>query len=68
MLIVCHSGKHQTGVMVACLRKAQGWVIPSIHDEYTRFGQLRPANQELIEEFDEFSIPMPVHPPSWLRS
>ncbi|ODQ55530.1 protein-tyrosine phosphatase [Saitoella complicata NRRL Y-17804] len=37
VLIHSNKGKHRVGVVVACLRKLQGWSLASVFDEYARF-------------------------------
>jgi len=38
VLVHCTSGKAQTGCVVACLRRRQGWSLTATFDEFLRFG------------------------------
>lgn len=54
LLIHCNQGKHRTGCVVGCLRRAQNWSLSIIFDEYRRYAypKARPLDQLLIELFD----------------
>lgn len=34
IIVLCASGIHQTGLLVGCLRKLQGWLLTSVLHEY----------------------------------
>ena len=53
ILIHCNQGKHRTGCLVGCIRKAQHWSLVSIFDEYRRFAgdKARVVDQQFIERF-----------------
>ena len=53
MLIHCNQGKHRTGCLVGCVRKAQHWSLVAIFDEYRRFAgdKARVVDQQFIERF-----------------
>ena len=54
MLVTCVSGVHETGVVVGCLRRLQGWALTPTLDEYHALAgakaRLPPA--QTIEVFD----------------
>lgn len=54
ILIHCNKGKHRTGCLVGCLRKAQQWSHAAIFDEYRRYSapKSRSIDQQYIEAFD----------------
>ncbi|CAO3644808.1 unnamed protein product [Mucor fragilis] len=52
ILIMCTSGIHETGTLVGCLRKLEGWNFSSIVTEF-------------IELFDLDLVTLPLHLPAW---
>lgn len=54
MLIHCNKGKHRTGCMTACFRKACGWHIDAIIAEYVRYStpKDRDLDKVFIERYD----------------
>lgn len=69
LLILCTSGMHETGVLVGCLRKLQGWSITSIIMEYRLFAgtKARYAHEQFMELFDLDLIAVPRRKvPKWL--
>jgi tyrosine-protein phosphatase OCA1 len=69
ILVVDHLGMHRTGVVFGCLRKAQGWALTSIVEEYRRFAgnKARLQNEQFVELFDVDLVRVPPSPPSWFR-
>ncbi|PVU92215.1 hypothetical protein BB559_003794 [Furculomyces boomerangus] len=69
LAIVCNVGRHQTGTLVGCLRKLQGWNLASIFDEYRRYAgpKVRLINEQFIELFDTDLVSIPLDPPKWMR-
>ncbi len=65
--IMDHLGRHQTGTVLGCLRKAQQWSLTSIFDEYRRFAgsKMRPMNEQFIELFDTDLVRVPPNAPAW---
>ena len=66
--IMDHLGRHQTGTVLGCLRKAQQWSLTSIFDEYRRFAsssKMRPMNEQFIELFDTDLVRVPANAPTW---
>lgn len=61
-------GRHRCGVIVACLRKVQGWSLAAIVAEYTLFAQdtARPLDAQAIELFSHPVYVDPAHVPRWL--
>ncbi|KAI5476476.1 hypothetical protein MNV49_007723 [Pseudohyphozyma bogoriensis] len=53
ILVHCNKGKHRTGCLVGCLRRAQNWANEDILAEYQRysFPKSRTVDQEFIESF-----------------
>lgn len=53
VLIHCNQGKHRTGCVVGCVRRAQRWSLISIFEEYRRFAgdKARVVDQQFIERF-----------------
>jgi len=53
ILVHCSRGKHRTGCVLGCLRKAQQWSLVASIDEYSRFAgtAARLIDQQLIELF-----------------
>lgn len=69
VLIHCNKGKHRTGCLVGCLRKAQRWSLTSIFDEYRRFAanKVRVLDQQFIELFQTERVRYRVkYKPAWL--
>lgn len=67
LLIMCTSGAHETGSLVGCLRKLQGWSLSCILDEYNAFAgaRARASDEQFIEIFDVDLVTLPRHLPSW---
>ena len=53
-IIHCNQGKHRTGCLVGCLRKAQRWSLVAILDEYRLSAgrKARIVDQQFIERID----------------
>lgn len=74
ILIHCRSGKHRTGVIMACLRKIQGWTSEDAIREYRLFaaGKERDVDEECIRQFQPMvavppsARPPPEHAAKWL--
>ncbi|KAI7863130.1 protein-tyrosine phosphatase [Spinellus fusiger] len=68
VLIMCTSGVHETGTLVGCLRKLEGWNFSSIVTEYRAYGgsRARYVNEQFIELFDLDLITLPPNIPTWL--
>ncbi|KAI9205644.1 tyrosine phosphatase family-domain-containing protein [Polychytrium aggregatum] len=66
-LIMCTSGLHETGILVGCLRKLQGWNFNSIVTEYRSFAgtKSRYVNEQFIELFDLDLVTLPMSLPQW---
>lgn len=69
ILVVDHLGMHRTGVVFGCLRKAQGWALTSIMEEYRRYAgsKTRLQNEQFIELFDVDLVRIPANSPHWFR-
>jgi protein tyrosine/serine phosphatase len=69
LLITCTSGAHETGVLVGCLRKLQGWSITSLIMEYRLFAgsKARFGHEQFMELFDLDLIAISRHVPIWLN-
>ena len=69
LLVVDHLGMHRTGVVFGCLRKAQGWALTSIVEEYRRYAgsKARLQNEQFVELFDVDLVRVPATPPPWFR-
>ena len=68
LLIMGTSGVHQTGTVVACLRRMQQWSFTSTLDEFRNFAfrtKTRYVNENFIEFFDPDLINLPTDLPSW---
>ncbi|KAJ1327195.1 hypothetical protein BSLG_010537 [Batrachochytrium salamandrivorans] len=61
------SGVHETGALIGCLRKLQGWSFNSIVFEYRSFAgnKSRYVNEQFIELFDLDLVTLPRHLPLW---
>ncbi len=62
------TGIHQTGLLVGCLRRLQGWSLTAILAEYHRFaqGKRRYVAEQFIELFDVDLVCVPAaHAPAW---
>ncbi|KAG5175830.1 protein-tyrosine phosphatase [Tribonema minus] len=68
LLVMCGTGKHRTGTVVACLRKLQRWNLSSIFEEYRHFTKhkVRVQNEQFIELFDTDLVRIPPRPPRFL--
>eukprot|EP00127_Corallochytrium_limacisporum_P000722 Clim_evm8s25 gene=Clim_evmTU8s25 len=66
-MISCDSGIHQTGMLVGCLRRMQGWMLSSVLSEYRLYASHRGRyiNEQFIELFDVDLVPVPEQRPSW---
>ena len=66
--ICCTSGFFETGVVVGCLRRLQGWNFMSIVAEYRSFAgvKARFVNEQFIELFDTELITIPPNCPQGL--
>ncbi|KAI8924367.1 tyrosine phosphatase family-domain-containing protein [Entophlyctis helioformis] len=67
ILIMCTSGVQETGTLIGCLRKLQGWNFNSIIVEYRSFAgnKSRYVNEQFIELFDLDLVTLPKNLPSW---
>jgi tyrosine-protein phosphatase SIW14 len=69
VMIMGSSGINETGTVVGCLRRLQGWNLTSIIDEYRRFSgsKGKNVNELFIEMFDvtRISLPSSGNLPSW---
>ena len=54
LLIHCNKGKHRTGCLVGVYRKAGGWSVTAVLDEYRRFSRPkeRAMDMQFMELFD----------------
>ena len=70
LMIVCLNGVDQTGALVGCLRKLQGWSFASIVEEHRRFCEAsgRSFIEHYIEFFDVDMISYPKQLPDWFAS
>lgn len=70
VLIVCTSGIHQTGTVVACLRRLQHWALTPALVEYRAFAgqKARLANEQFVELFDPDLVSVPPVTPEWWRN
>ncbi|KAL2918524.1 hypothetical protein HK105_201925 [Polyrhizophydium stewartii] len=67
ILIMCTSGVQETGTLVGCLRKLQGWNFNAIIAEYRSFAgnKSRYVNEQFIELYDLDLITLPKNLPQW---
>ncbi|KAI8082021.1 tyrosine phosphatase family-domain-containing protein [Thamnidium elegans] len=67
ILIMCTSGIHETGTLVGCLRKLEGWNFSSIVTEYRSYAgtKARYVNEQFIELFDLDLVTLPLQLPNW---
>jgi hypothetical protein len=69
-LLVCASGLHESGAVVACLRRMQRWNMSAIFAEYRRFAgtKARLSNEHFAELFDLDLVTLPplADRPAWL--
>ncbi|ELR11445.1 tyrosine phosphatase [Acanthamoeba castellanii str. Neff] len=69
LLLVCSSGCHHTGIVVACLRKLLDYNLTSILQEYRDYAlsNTRAINEQFIELFDTDLVTLPPEErlPSW---
>jgi len=71
VLVHCNKGKHRTGCLIGSLRKACGWSLCSILEEYIRFSapKARFMDQQFIELFDVNKVRLKrKYVPDWLPS
>lgn len=67
-ILLCDvGGVYNVGMVVACLRRLQGWTLTSTINEYRSFAAGRPRyiNELFIELFDTDLITVPQNPPDW---
>lgn len=69
MLIMCSYGVQETGALIGCLRKLQGWNFNSIVLEYRSFAgsKARYIVEQFIELFDTDLIAVPKKIPRWFE-
>ncbi|KXS09319.1 protein-tyrosine phosphatase [Gonapodya prolifera JEL478] len=67
VMVMCTSGVHETGTLMGCLRKLQGWNFNSIVVEYHSFAgsKARFVNEQFIELFDLDLVTFPLDLPNW---
>lgn len=69
LMIMDSSGLNETGTVVGCLRRIQGWNLSSIIEEYRRFAgsKAKNVNELFIELFDTdlVTLPEPGNIPEW---
>jgi len=67
LMIICLSGVQQTGALVGCLRKLQGWSLTSIVEEHRRFCEVSSWSliEHFIEMFDVDVVTFPKTLPEW---
>ena len=70
LLIVCLSGVQQTGALVGCLRRLQGWSFTSTIEEHRRFCDVssRSNVEHFIEVFDVDMVTLPKSLPEWFAA
>lgn len=58
LLIHCNKGKHRTGCVTACFRKATGWTDDACIAEYERYAapKDRPLDKAFIRRFDAAAL------------
>ncbi|ETN40460.1 uncharacterized protein HMPREF1541_04737 [Cyphellophora europaea CBS 101466] len=58
LLLHCNKGKHRTGCMTACFRKATGWCLEDVLEEYVTYStpKSRALDKTFIEHFDASSL------------
>mmetsp|Transcript_1961 Transcript_1961/g.5420 ORF Transcript_1961/g.5420 Transcript_1961/m.5420 type:complete len:230 (+) Transcript_1961:2-691(+) len=68
LLVCCTSGIHQTGTLVGCLRRLQGWGLTCTLDEYSLYAgnRVRVVHEQFIELFDTDLVRLPQHLPEWM--
>lgn len=67
LLIHCNKGKHRTGCMVGVLRRALGWSLASIFDEYRLFSA--PKERFMDQQFIElWQMTLPNEHPIMMRA
>lgn len=67
-ILLCDvGGVYNVGMVVACLRRLQGWNLTSVINEYCSFAAARSryVNEQFIELFDIDLITVPPQPPAW---
>lgn len=67
-ILLCDvGGVYNVGMVVACLRRLQGWNLTSVINEYRSFAAARSryVNEQFIELFDIDLITVPPQPPAW---
>ncbi|KNE69205.1 hypothetical protein AMAG_13597 [Allomyces macrogynus ATCC 38327] len=70
VLVCCTTGVHETGVLVACLRRMQRWNFNSIVAEFRAFSfpSARAMAEQFVELFDDSLVTLPPPerlPPGW---
>ncbi len=60
IMIHCNEGKHRTGCVVGLLRRARGWAVSSVLDEYMLYAgtKARIIDQRFIELFPVSRLPI----------
>ncbi|DAA74623.1 TPA_exp: Tyrosine phosphatase family protein [Trichophyton benhamiae CBS 112371] len=58
VMVHCNKGKHRTGCVMACFRKAQGWTSVAAIAEYIYHSapKTRTLDRNYIQEFDESTV------------
>ena len=70
LMTVCLNGVEQTGTLIGCLRKIQGWSFASIVEEHRRFCEVsaRSFIEHYIEFFDVDLVTLPKQVPDWFAA
>ena len=68
VMLVCDTGVNVTGVVVACLRRLQRWVLSSVLEEFRSYatgGSPGVEFEHAIELFDTDLVTLPAALPDW---
>lgn len=70
LLVMCSSGSFETGALIGCLRKMQGWNFNSIVVEYRSYAGPKSKYdvEQFIELFDTDLVVLPPNLPAWFKS
>ena len=67
LLVHCNHGKHRTGCVVGVMRKASGWTLSNVLDEYTHYAnpKIRECDLDYLRTFCFTSAwHLPIQSPS----
>lgn len=70
LFLHCLDGRHNTGIVIMCLRKLQNWGLPAILNEFARYtkdSSFQYGEQQFVQAFSA-TVAFPSVVPDWFAS